>query len=97
MWNLCLDVSNHPKIQIKLSQPIEIGAGEREIPATISLRGEEYPLTLKVKLDSEMAADITGKISIKELKIPDPSIAIASVRDSIDISAHIIIKDGNPK
>lgn len=97
MWDLCLDASNHPKVQIKLSQPIEIGAEEREIPGIINVRGQDYPLTLKIKVDSNMIVDIKGQISIKELKIPDPSIAIASVRDSIDISAHLIIKDSNQK
>jgi len=97
MWDLCLDASHHPKVQIKLSQPIEIGAEEKEIPGTINLRGQDYPITLKVKVDSNMVVDIKGQISIKELKIPDPSIAIASVRDSIDISAHLIIKDSNQK
>ena len=97
MWDQCLDASHNPKIQIKLSQKIEIGAGRKEIAGTINLRGEDHPVALSVEVGSDMTADIKGQISIKALKIPDPSIAIASVRDAIDLSAHFIVKENNQK
>ncbi|MES2768820.1 MAG: YceI family protein [Bdellovibrionota bacterium] len=97
MWDQCLDASHNPKIQIKLSQKIEIGGPRKDIAGVINVRGEDHPLTLSVEVNSDMIADIKGQVSIKDLKIPDPSIAIASVRDTIDISAHFIIKENNQK
>lgn len=96
MWNHCLDISHHPKVSIKLKESISIDGVERSIPAIINLRGEDHAIQLVVKATKEenkLLVDIKGELSIKELNIPDPSIAIASVRDAIDISAHIVIEE----
>ena len=97
MWDQCLDMAHNPKIQIKLSEKIEIGAGRKDIAGIINLRGEDHPVTLSVEVSSDMTTDIKGQISIKALKIPDPSIAIASVKDTIDLGAHFIIKENTKK
>ena len=97
MWDQCLDMAHNPKIQIKLSEKIEIGAGRKDIAGIINLRGEDHPVTLSVEVSSDMTTDIKGQISIKALKIPDPSIAIASVKDTIDLGAHFIFKENTQK
>ncbi len=97
MWDQCLDATHNPKIQIKLSQKIEIGGPRKDIAGVINVRGEDHSLTLSVEVNSDMIADIKGQVSIKDLKIPDPSIAIASVRDTIDIGAHFIVGENNKK
>lgn len=95
MWNQCLEVEKYPQIKIKFNEPLTLDAQEKIIPATISIRGQHHIIELKVKVNQEnnqYVYDLSGELSIKDLNIPDPSIAIASVKDKVDISAHLIVK-----
>lgn len=96
MWDLCLNSSQHPSVQIKLNKEVPLDGTIHEIPATLVLRGNDHAITLSVKAfreNKQFIVDISGELSIKGLKIPDPSIAIASVRDKIELTSHLVIKE----
>lgn len=94
MWNHCLDMKNHPKIRITLKKEIVLGKENEVIPAVISLRGTEKPISLSARgkrTPQGVEFDFTGDLSLKGLAIPDPSILVATVRDSIKVTGHFII------
>jgi polyisoprenoid-binding protein YceI len=94
MWDHCLDMKNHPTIRIVLKNEVHIGRDSETIPATIFLRGTEKPVSLSAKATKTaqgVVFDFSGNFSIKELGIPDPSILIASVRDSIKVTGHFVV------
>ncbi len=96
MWDQCLDIKNHPVIQIKLNESINLSESFNTVRATIRVRGEDFPIHLEVKAtqaDKIITVDIKGEISLEALKIPDPSIAVASVSDTVEIEAHLIINE----
>ncbi len=92
MWDHCFDAKNFPEIKVEVAWSTTIG--ENELKAKITIKGEtrEYPLTVTT---TEVGNVILarGKIVLKisELKLPDPSIAIAKVRDEINLSFAIEI------
>ncbi len=89
MWNFCLSMAEFPEIRVVLTTDIELNRSEEQIvPAKIKIRGKEYPLDLYIK--SEKKGDeyhLVGKstASLKALSIPDPSIAVASLEDTVQI------------
>jgi polyisoprenoid-binding protein YceI len=94
MWNHCLDMKNHPTIRIVLKKELLLGKENEVIPATMMLRGTEKPISLSARAKNTpqgVEFDFTGDFSIKELGIPDPSILVATVRDSIKVTGHFIV------
>lgn len=94
MWSQCLDEKNHPTVRLTLNQAVPLTGELKDIPATLNVRGADKNIVLKVKsvsISDNISFDISGSVSIKELQIPDPSIAIASVRDRIDIVSHLVV------
>lgn len=90
MWELCLDYKNHPTLKLIFDEPISFG--ENEIKAHINVRGVDKPVTVAVKAlktDAGVFAEGKAKLSIRALELPDPSIAIASVKDEIVVSFKI--------
>lgn len=95
MWEKCLDYKNHPQMKLVLSKSVPLNGEEMEVPALISLRGQEKPVNLKVKAvreEGKIIFDLRGEISLKAFEIPDPSIFVASVRDKVEIKGHILIQ-----
>lgn len=91
MLDLCLDAKKHPQINVQLEKSIPLTGETLAIPAKLNLRGYEKPITVSAfakKTDSGYTVDGETELSIKELEIPDPSIAIASVKDQIKVKFH---------
>lgn len=69
---------------------------EQEITGNLVVRGVGQNIILKVVIEhSNESISIKGRttISLKKFKIPDPSIAIASVRDEFDLSFRVKISE----
>lgn len=91
MWEDTLDSKQNPKVLLTLEKAVPLNQGSIDIPAVLKIRGQDHPLTLKVKAsltNGNLIVDILGEASIKALLLPDPSILIATVRDRIDIKSH---------
>jgi hypothetical protein len=94
MWDLCLDSKKHPKLSLVLTSDVLINDNEVIVPAKLYLRGYEKPVLLTVrgsKENHQIAFQMQGKLSLRELEIPDPSIAVASVKDEILVTSKIVI------
>lgn len=94
MWDQILDYKNHPKIRLVIGKELPIDGESKSLPVSISLRGKEKSIMLTGKAQRTSQGiefDFSGELSIKGLEIPDPSIVIASVRDSIKVTAHFIV------
>lgn len=89
MWQYCLNFDVYPDVVILFKKDISLKTPEiQDVPAMIKIRGQEYPIHLKLKAnqqDSKIYIQGEALTSLKELGIPDPSIAIASLEDSVKI------------
>ena len=101
MWQKCLAQSEHPVIKISISDPILKNKKDQIVHGTIQLRGAEHPIELKMGTEeNETSYQVHGQtqISIQETKIPDPSILVAKLDDTIKIDFHLIVaKEGQKK
>lgn len=102
LHELCLGFPEFTNIEVKAKGPLLISATEsgeeEEIDGTILIRGKEKNIKLKIKIykttlnnESWLRAEGESILSIKELEIPDPSIAIAKVSDEIEVKFKINI------
>lgn len=93
MWEQSFDYKKYPEIKVEiLAKPVE---GEQTLKAKIFLRGysKEFPVKVTVtKTDAGLLAKGSAVLKISELEIPDPSIAIAKVRDEINLEFSFILK-----
>jgi polyisoprenoid-binding protein YceI len=88
MWDFCLSMAQYPEVQVTLEKEIDLTQAEQVIPSKIKLRGKEFPIELHIKSEKkENVFHVVGKAttSLKELTIPDPSIAVASLEDAVQI------------
>ncbi len=85
MWDKCLDVKNHPKVVVKVAR-IEKGQTPQRVLAVIHILGQDHTFTMNVVRSDDRSLGGEAVLSLKELKIPDPSIFIASVSDEIRVS-----------
>lgn len=94
MYNEVLDSTNHPTISVSSAEKISLQPGEKVIDMTFLVKGNKVSKEVKLTITKE-----NGKILIKgfttlglkELQLPDPSIAIAKVRDIFDLSFVILL------
>ncbi|MBT3236606.1 MAG: YceI family protein [Bdellovibrionales bacterium] len=94
MYTQCFSAKEYPTIKVQLGAPITIGVAEQSYPATINLRGAELPITIRVTI-KEVAEGIlvsgNSNVTLSALKIPDPSIWIATVRDMVEIKFKLLL------
>lgn len=82
------------KIQVFLESPIKAGTGQREVPAMMVIRGKQKKISVNLevkKRGDEYLVSGESSLSIKFLELPDPSIAVATVLDTITVKFFIII------
>ena len=97
MYEQSLDTKNHNEIVITIKAAVKImdkKGNYQRVPATIKLRGKSKDFTLRAKVikkDGVIWVEGDATMSLKEMGIPDPSIAIASVRDRFDLSFKVKI------
>ncbi|MFZ4712262.1 MAG: YceI family protein [Bacteriovoracaceae bacterium] len=88
MHTLCFEAADYPYLTITFLEPVKMDGSEQSIPAKINIRGHDKPITIHIKA-SETQVSGTSKMSFKELDIPDPSIAIASIKDEINLEFKV--------
>jgi polyisoprenoid-binding protein YceI len=91
MRDLCLETKNNPEIIVTLSSVVKVSSEEQNVPASILIRGKSKPIELKMIVKEN---EVSGKarLSFKEMELPDPSIAIAKVKDDIDLQFKILLQ-----
>lgn len=100
MQHLCLGVDQYKDIEISLSQAIFLkDSKERQYQGVVKIRGKEKPFSLKGKVkeyaDGKVSFIGTTVWSLKEMEIPDPSIAVAKLSDEIRIQFAITLNLSN--
>ena len=94
MWETCFDYEKYPTIVVDVIGEVVISADWKDYPATIDVRGKKHNISVKIKSSKDagqIKLDVESTVSIKALDIPDPSIVIATVRDTIDLKGHFDI------
>ncbi len=96
MYEDVLAAKEHPQIRITALQSCPLNT-DCELPAIVQIRGKDQEIRIKVKIvDQGESYQVAGKseLSVKGLGLPDPSIAIASLRDRIDVDFQFEMKKG---
>ncbi|MBL7664424.1 MAG: YceI family protein [Bacteriovoracaceae bacterium] len=92
MYELCLETKKYPQISFELSKALDMQEGKQQVVGILKVRENqvEVPIELEIK-KSESGYRVEGEthFSLKELKIADPSISIASVNDKFDIDFDV--------
>lgn len=89
LWTYCLDKDNHPIITVSLPI-IKKSESSQNVSGKLNLRGEEHDINLSITSASDKSIVGSAELSLKTLKIPDPSILVAHVKDEIKISFHLL-------
>jgi polyisoprenoid-binding protein YceI len=91
MWNFCFEEKSYPEIRIDLEDTqIDPGA-EKVVLAKMQIRGKIKPIKVNLKR-STSGETYLGEtdLAFSQLEIPDPSIGIANVKDSIKVRFQLI-------
>lgn len=94
MTQTCLDKEKFPEITAALTRAISLNEGEIMVPIKLSIKGKTLEKEFNLKLTKEnnhFWVEGKGSFSLKEFDIPDPSIAIASVRDNFDLNFKLLV------
>ncbi len=94
MRELCFESEKFPQLIVKLKNDYIIGSSG-DTAAQIKIRDKWYPITLNLEtVSKEGIVQVKGKtsLSLKGLNIPDPSIWIASVRDTVELDFLLELK-----
>lgn len=96
MLELCLNQKKFPTIKVDFTKAtLTLDAAAQNVKGNITIRGKSFPIEATITATREKdGIRIKGSSSVKlsTLKIPDPSIAVASVRDRVDLSFQILVK-----
>lgn len=94
MFNEILETEKFPNIQISIPEKILLTPGEHTTDIIFTIKGNKVkkPATFTVEKSAGRFV-ITGvsSLGLKEVGLPDPSIAIARVRDLFDLKFKIIL------
>lgn len=85
MYELCFESTKHPQIIVTFNSLEVLGDNALGI---IQIRGESFPVSIKYQIINKEIV-FNGELSLKGLKIPDPSIFIAKVSDVIKLSGKL--------
>lgn len=93
MWNEILNKEKFPEIRLSFPNIVHGFKGSKLAKILILGQTYELPVELETSLtEGKVIVHGSGVFSLKDLKIPDPSIAIASVRDRFDFRFKAIIQ-----
>lgn len=88
MYNLCFESEKYPEIEVSFDLIPAVG---NQAVGVIRLRGESFPISINYSIDKNILK-FDSKLSLKDLKIPDPSIFIAKVKDTIKLNGEIVLE-----
>jgi polyisoprenoid-binding protein YceI len=94
MNEVCLESQKYPEITGTIVESVDLNLKDHGLVVDFIVKDQPYKM--KVKLISEKNGDnykitILGSFSLKDWKIPDPSIAIAKIRDQFDLIFETIL------
>lgn len=95
MNSLCLESEKYPEIIGTPLTPIDLTIKEQNIVVDFLILGQSHKIPMKLYIEKQSdlyKCKMTGNFSLKEWNIPDPSIAIAKVRDQFDLTFETFIK-----
>lgn len=96
MFESILEVEKYPHMIFKSNEKMSLKEGEVEISGKLKIKEVQKNVVLKLVIEKkENVFYIKGitAISLKDFNVPDPSIAIASVRDQHDLKFGILINE----
>lgn len=93
LHNLCLNEAKFKEIVVKIPGPLFLNQkSAKDYSGSVLIRGKEKPFTISLspKIEKDLF-QISGETtwSLKEMEIPDPSIAVATLSDEIRIKINI--------
>lgn len=102
LHNLCLGTPDFSEIKITIKGPLNISLSESdqslETDGIINIRGKDKNIKVKMKIyksalnnESWLRSEGEALLSVKDLEIPDPSIAVATLSDEIEVKFKLNI------
>ena len=88
MNELCLESHKFPEIVGTIANSIDLDLKEQDINIDFMVKNQPRKMTVKFLSEKKVGSykiTILGSFSLKDWNIPDPSIAIAKVRDQFDL------------
>lgn len=93
LHNKCLGKDQYKNIVVKLTGPIFLKEKRQRVyDGTVLIRGKNKPFKIKIKpsiSNNHLVLVAQTTWSLKQLEIPDPSIAVAKLSDDIRININI--------
>lgn len=95
MWTKCLRAETYPKILVSSKELFDLSKDTQNLSAEMIVGGVNVPLNLQVvrqQSESSEGSSLwrgTSSFKLSEAKIPDPSIAIANVKDEFKLEFQI--------
>lgn len=87
LYKEVLETEKFPSIAVSISGPVQLMEGEQSATMIFAVKDKKISKTVKFKVTKkDLRYLITGHttLGLKEMGLPDPSIAIAKVRDNFD-------------
>lgn len=91
MLGKCLAATEYPEIKINSLEAVDENKEAQELNAEMLVRGARVPLRLKLTKEATGAFTGESEFRLSDAKIPDPSIAIASVKDEFKIEFRVLL------
>lgn len=90
LHNLCMEVKKYPKLEILVPKILFIkNVREQNLEGIAKIRGKDKKIKINIKVtQGANILRVTGSSvwSLKEMEIPDPSIAVATLSDEIRVN-----------
>lgn len=93
MLNTCLSAVEFPLLKVTVTEPIDQEKSTQKLAAVMLVRGKSVPLDLQVEKVAEGKFKGSSVFKLSEAGIPDPSIAIASVKDEFELEFQVEISE----
>lgn len=100
LHGLCLSSNDYPEMIFTIDSPIAIAdddkSGFKEVKGKALIRSKTFPIVIKLKAskanrngESLVLVEGMAYLSLKSLEIPDPSISVAKLSDTIKVEFKI--------
>lgn len=94
MMNEVFEKDKYPEVKVNLVKKITLKPGTQTVDMNFTIKEKQIikAVTINIeKRDNKLLVTGATTMGLKELGLPDPSIAIAKVRDSIDLHFAVIL------
>lgn len=96
LHNLCMGANDFPEIKVSINGPLSVNGEKQVVDALFTIRGKNKtsPISLILKREGKhIYAEGKTVLSLKEMEIPDPSIAVAKLSDDIRIEFKLDVEE----